>query len=278
LFLWLLLFLAPPLPIAVYLLLLGALNRGRHPVLVPGAWDFAGILFAASGFLLCGGPVVLSLLNDHWRQSWLMSQAGADAPNSSGTPFWMFLFLLYYVIVVLAAVYLVRRQRRLTAVYNAMPQIIEQALGQVLDRLGLNPIRSGPVYLFGSSSSVPANTKGNKPASIQTSPYQPGVARKELIQEVETAAPQLELSSVWAGQTTVLEVDAFPVMKHVTLRWDPADSLLRKEIENDLALRLVEYPAPNGSLGAWMTFLGFTILGTTLMGGCAGVFVLMAAR
>jgi hypothetical protein len=43
------------LPLAVYLLVLAWINRGRRALMVSGPWDFAGILFAASGFLLFGG-------------------------------------------------------------------------------------------------------------------------------------------------------------------------------------------------------------------------------
>ena len=42
--------------LAIYLLILGAINRRQHPLMVYGPWDFAGVLFAASGFLLFGGP------------------------------------------------------------------------------------------------------------------------------------------------------------------------------------------------------------------------------
>ena len=35
-------------PLAIYLLIIGAINRRRRPLLVSGPWDFAGLLFAAS--------------------------------------------------------------------------------------------------------------------------------------------------------------------------------------------------------------------------------------
>src|SRR5262245_39222458 len=54
-------------PVTIYLVLLGMLNRHRSPVVVPGPWDFAGVLFAASGFLLVGGPSVLAGVGDRWR-------------------------------------------------------------------------------------------------------------------------------------------------------------------------------------------------------------------
>ena len=38
-------------PLAVYCLVLGLINRRRQPLMVSAGWDFAGLLFAASGFL-----------------------------------------------------------------------------------------------------------------------------------------------------------------------------------------------------------------------------------
>src|ERR1700758_3195552 len=46
-------------PIALYCLILGMINRRPHPVMVSGSWDFFGLLLAASGLLLFGGPTVL---------------------------------------------------------------------------------------------------------------------------------------------------------------------------------------------------------------------------
>ena len=43
----------------------GVVDR-RQPLFVPGPWDFAGILFAASGFLLAGGPALLSSRSETW--------------------------------------------------------------------------------------------------------------------------------------------------------------------------------------------------------------------
>src|SRR5262249_2604250 len=79
----------------------------------------------------------------------------------------------------------------------------------------------------------------------------------------------------WSGRPATLEVEPFQALRHVTLRWDPSEWWLRQEIENELTQRLMECPAPRHELGAWLTVLGISILGITLTGGCAGLFVLM---
>jgi hypothetical protein len=253
LFLWLMLFLAPPLPIAVYLLLLGALNRSRHPILVSGTWDFVGVLFAASGFLLCGGPAVLSLLNDRWRETWLFSEPGEHAPTSPGSLFWLFLYFAYYVAVLACAAFLVRRRRRLTAVYNALPEDVEAALLQAFDRLGLHSIRTGPTYHLDPLPDVPVDKNGNKSGVIRApSAASPGPAD--------------------------LEVESFPAMKHVSLCWEPADYRLRLEVERELAEQLGQRLSPRNDVGPWMTVLGLAILAITVVGGCAGLFLMLALR
>lgn len=257
--LWLLLFLAPPLPIAVYLLVLGVLNRGRHPVLVSGVWDFVGVLFAASGFLLCGGPILISLLNDRWRDAWLFQDSGPNAPDSVGSSFWLFLFFLYYVFIVAAAVFLLRRQRHLTAIYNVQPETVETALDQVFVRLGLTPVRNGSVYSFDATDSK-QTAKGIQSEAIQVAPHRmapPG--------EAIDPAP-------------TLAIESFALMQHVTLRWQPAEWWLRPEIESALAQQLQEHTLQRYELGAWLTVLGVSILAITLTGGCAGVLVLLMTR
>jgi hypothetical protein len=140
------------LPLAVYLLLLGFLNRRRHPLLVSGVWDCVGLLFAASGFLLFGGPAILSGLNERWRMFWLFGRPGVSARSpDGGWQFWVFLSVLYFVGVVAGCAAMLWRRRRTTAVYNAESWVVERALSQACEHLGLSPVRSGNVYLFGIS-------------------------------------------------------------------------------------------------------------------------------
>src|SRR6516225_1457399 len=72
------------LPFSIYLSILGSINRRRHPVMVSGVTDFIGILFAASGFLLFGGPGILTGLGEEWRMFWLIGKP----PGSGATGFW----------------------------------------------------------------------------------------------------------------------------------------------------------------------------------------------
>jgi hypothetical protein len=252
------------LPLAVYLLILGSINRRRRPLLVGGVWDFIGLLFAASGFLLFGGPAVLSSLSERWRRRWLLGQAGGDAGEGL-YEFWVFLSALYFLAVVAGAAWLLWRQRHLTAVYNVSGDLLEEALGRACDRLGLNPVRSGNLFLFGPSFEATVG-RWRTTEAIQAPHHRP-VAVRPLAEEELAPAKGGTAAEHLLGQTAVLEVDPFPAFRHATLRWDPADTPLRREVEAELARALAETPVPDHMLGLWLTLLGLALLATVFAGG-----------
>src|SRR5437016_2779703 len=78
------------LPLAVYLLLLGHINRQPRPVVVSGTWDFIGVLFAGSGFLLFGGPAILTSLGESWRMFWLLGETNVTRDSLAAQwSFWV---------------------------------------------------------------------------------------------------------------------------------------------------------------------------------------------
>jgi len=239
-------------PLAIYLLILGAINRRRRPLMVPGPWDFAGLLFAASGFLLFTGPGALSLLNDQWRQSLVLGDNSSSSPAVEGFwLWWLALMVVYFALVVGGAGYFLWRARNQTSIYNADQETVRGALAHIFERLGLRPLRSGDMYYFGTTNSARAREAGNH--GIRTTPDDADTGRK-----VQTApAPVVTMQNV------ILELDAFPAMCHVTLRWDPAHSGLRQEVERELERELADTPAPPHMLGGLLT-----------LGGC-GTFLLM---
>lgn len=246
------------LPFSLYLLLLGSLNRRRHPVLVAGTWDFAGILFATSGFLLVGGPAILSSGSEHWRMFWMFGAKGLPGTADGGAPFWAFLAGLYFVVVVGGSAFLFWRQRPLTSIYNADAAVMEQALSRVCDRLGLSPLRSGNLYVFGTGGVALARPP--RAEGIQPPHYAPALAD----------GPREEVSTLLigelVGQAAVLEVDAFAMLRHVTLRWEPARSVLRQEIEGELTRLFASTPVAEHPLGDWLVFAGVVLIGFNLLG------------
>jgi hypothetical protein len=140
--------LALSFPLGIYCLILGALNRRERPLLVSGPWDFAGVLLAVSGFLLFVGPAVLSSLYERWRLTWVTGQAGDEGPSGISYSLWVSLWYVYYVAVVAAALWMLKRRREITAVYNIEVATLEVALARVMERLGRDWRRAGNYFIL----------------------------------------------------------------------------------------------------------------------------------
>lgn len=237
-------------PLAVYLLLLGFLNRRSHPLLISGIWDGIGLLFGVSGFLLFAGPAVLSALNERWRLFWLLGKNAPSLAAAEGaSQLWIFLSLLYFVLIVGGAVYFLVRQRQLTAIYNADTAQVERALLDVCEQLGFNPVRSGEMFLFGQPLGFVSDPGGNRPEFASPDNQAP----------VITANSGLE-------QPAMLSVDSFPLLRHVTLRWQPADAQCRRVIESELSRYLLEQDSGDSLVGGWLITLGLVLLSFNLTG------------
>ncbi len=240
------------LPLAFYVLVLGVVNRRPHPLLVSGAWDFVGLLFAASGFLIFGGPFVISTLNENWRIFFLLGphNRGSSGSGDSLWTTWLVLSALYFVLVLAGAGLLVWMQRKQTVIYNIDLDSFEAALAAACVRLGLRPVRSGTSFLFDPAKDLLAAGAEKAGEGIATE-----------------ARPPRQLGLPDERQVVLMDVNYFRAMRHVTLRWSAAGSLLRREVENELAQQFNELIVPPGELGAWLTVLAFLMLVSSFLVG-----------
>lgn len=140
-------------PLAVYCLFLGLVNRRPHPVMMPGPWDFTAALFAVSGFLLVGGPIILSRFRQQTLDWWLFSDSEADF--SAWGWFWRVTWVLYFVAVLGISWYLLGRRQRETSIYNVETDVLDEAVTQVLERLQLPWKRYENRVYIGPSSTSP---------------------------------------------------------------------------------------------------------------------------
>lgn len=233
-------------PLALYLLVLGVINRRSRPLFVGGVWDGIGLLFATSGFLLFAGPAIFSSASERWRLYWLLGQPGGILNGPGGDwPFWIFLSLAYFVLIVGGAALLLWRRRHVTAIYNVEAERVELCLSRICGEWGLNPIRSGKMLLFGLAAENPA------PAGSVTKGLDRGLTR----------------------QSAILEFDIFPGMHHVTLRWEPADAPLRSLLENELEQRLADAAPPESGLGNWFLTIACLLLAFEFAGAVLVVAV-----
>jgi hypothetical protein len=208
-------------------------------MLVSGPWDFAGILLAASGFLLFGGPALIVSF-DHttvWRFEWLLGDKNASEAEILTTGRIIF-FGLYFVFVVGTVALILYLRRRLTVVYNVDPLLVEQVLSQLLQEKQLHCSQASNVLVIDS----------------------PGASNPLL----------------GNGPVTV-EVEVSEQLCHVSLRWTPADSLLRREAETRLRAALTRAAAPGGHVGDWLLIIS-TLLSFALLVGLAILILLRLFR
>jgi hypothetical protein len=237
----LLLFLLFLIPVAVYCLVLAGINRRPQPVMVGGAWDVIGLLFAISGFLLGVLPGVVTLI-----YAKTLRQLPFAEPRSGVEAFgnllleWWGILLLYYVALTVGAVALVLHRRSRTVIYNVSPADWERAFAEVLARLGLEQVRSGKQITVATF------------VADDTSRGQSGM--------VESGMQERLHHRLALERSALLQVESFPALSNITLHWQNAPAELREQIEAELARALKEVQTVDNAAGAWFLGIGGTIL------------------
>jgi hypothetical protein len=235
-------------PVAIYCLILARLNRGRHPVMVAGPWDCAGLLFAISGFVLFGGPCFITGLNYELRDLWLHFRFRFLTGNSDQWWYvWLSLWALYFAAVLGGSALLLWRRRLVTSVYNVEPAVLSETLARVLDGLGLEWTRARNRLFIGFRRKTAESQEGTPPSDSAGLPGE------------------------WRNQKAVLEVDAFESMRHVTLRWPGEGGWLRLEVESGLARVLREVNSEDNPAGTWFLSIGIFLGAVVFIG--IGVFL-----
>jgi hypothetical protein len=207
-------------PLAFYCLVVASLNNRRRPTLVSGPADFAGALLATAGFLIVGGPLILSGVHDAWRRTLLRGSFAAirDYLAQSSGP-WLLLWIIYYVGVVGGACWLLWRRRAYSVVYNLDAATANKLVPDALDRHELPWSRRGSTYYVGFTGPTSAL---------------PGSADDPVVSE----------------RQAVLEVTDAPALRHVTLYWSFDDGV-RRQVEGELRQALEGVESPESPAGGW---------------------------
>jgi hypothetical protein len=236
-----LIFLALVIPLAVYCLVLSVINRRRHPVIVPGPWDFAGVLFAASGMLILGGPAILTGLYEQWRLSWLLGQTRYLQGIGENWGFWVSLWLLYFAVVAGGSILMLARRRALTSIYNVEPAVLIEVLTETLDRVGLEWQRHRPSRLL-LRFREPQLEEGGIAQNSALMPYFSRTAETPVLAERASRSVY-----AWAELALV----PFPLMRHVTLHWLAHNEPLRLEVETELGKALARVYTRENPASVW---------------------------
>ncbi len=257
-------------PVAIYCVVLALLNRRRHPVMVHGSWDFAEVLFACAGFLFFGGPAMITGFNPRWRDYWIRGRpASLYGLSADWWMYWISVLVLYFGLMLAAAIYLLWRRRLTTAIYNIDPRVLEECLIQVLEQQGVSWERGEQGYFlaFRRTDEVASST-----SEMRRSSAGPAQALTEGGEPVETAAPQQSRTD----GPVMLELSIAPALRHVTLSW-PADARVRREaIEDGLAAILSEVETCDNPVSWWM--IGAALLLFIISALFMLLFLLMVMR
>jgi len=257
------------LPLAVYIFILAQLNRRPHPVMVSGTWDFAGVLFALSGFLLLGGPFIMASLNQDWREFWIRSPL--RSLQGLGEQWWylrLTIWGIYFLAIAGGSIWLLRGRSRTTSIYNVTPDALDQSLERTLDRLQLVWRRTRgridirhPVLAdreIDSKEDQPANSDAGYAIRGRPAVLDPRLS--------PTASPRSYDRADSNPPRTTVEIDPFPAMHHVTLHWSKGGGPLRKEVEEELAKSLAEVETTYNPAVMWLMSVATILLSTVTFG------------
>ncbi len=198
------------LPLAVYCLILALANRRPRPFLVPGGWDFAGVLFAASGFLISGGAGIL----------WGFMQMFATHVPETMSWLWVIPWGAYFTILVACSAVLVWWHRKHTAIYNIDAEVFNEALTHVLNGQNRAWERVDNA-IFIDPSHAPAKRSEGISAELLPQPQNPyAVMRQDSLEAPAAQAPLVAAAASTRPfhKVLLLQVDVAPLLSHVTLR------------------------------------------------------------
>ena len=123
-------------PLAVYLLYLAHLNSRTPPTLIPGPWDFGAVLLGLAGFIVLGGPTLLTLVDSTWRSYAFGNWSELKGVGEREARKWSLMATGYFLILAGVVPLLLRSRRPITAVYNVAAAMAEVRLLEVLEELG----------------------------------------------------------------------------------------------------------------------------------------------
>lgn len=237
-------------PLFGYCLILVALNSRRRASMIPGTWDFAGVLLANAGFLLAGGPLVLVGVNAGWRRAVLHGQYGDwRTLSGEGDARALGLWAVYFLTVVVGVSWLIWSRRAMTVLYNVDTAHFWTALEWVLGRSGVAWERTENTYSL------------SKDVETTSAPWLAG----------EPVVPRKSRTL-----TAQLAVRVLPSSCNVTLVWSPSDSSLRELVEREISALLPNMRSGENASLRW--FVAASTLLAGLITGAMIVFVVFAIR
>jgi hypothetical protein len=235
--------------------ILSWINRCRHPLLVSGTWDFVGVLLAASGFLLMGGPAILQQVYEQWRVPGLLGQSSPLPDFAQPWETWNILWVTYFTVVVAVSALVLWRRRRQTSIYNVLPDLFEEVFCQILDRLGLEWSHLGGNLFCLRERKDAAEAKEAILGRLQATANTARLTQQPVATRMQQTA---------SAQEICVHVDSSPLFRHVSLDWSPGGEAIRGEIEEELARTLAELRTGRNPASRWFTLAALALFSLAL--------------
>jgi hypothetical protein len=245
------------LPLGLYFLFLAHLNSRKHPSLLHGTWDLACLLMGLSGFIVVGGPVILAAFDSSLR-SYLVEGTG---PNSLPVPrsdvtMWSLLAAAYICGLVVALVVMFRARSRVSVLYNAQPADADNVLAGALERLHLPWRKRLGSFEIGS----PDDKRAQAPVGVEH------LGEANAL-ESRPVAPLVEVMSV--------QIESFPAMRNVTLRWSEEEPELRRSIEAEIEKALPQVAVPDNPAASWLLTASVVLFALMLLWMALLIFIMV---
>jgi hypothetical protein len=221
----------------LYCLFLALLHQRRHPTMLNGAWDFAGVLVALSGFLLFGGTTLLFAFHTTARDAWLAGATLADLRygHARAGVVAFFLWGLYGLLLIGGSAAMFWRRRDALVFYNLSPAEFESILSDVCLKFALRWLRRASRYYIGS-------------ADLDKSQF-----------------------GIDGRGKALLETSGSAAMRHVTMQWESATPALRHELEEELGRAVAEFETADSPVAGWFLTASGALM--VLMGSMLVLFL-----
>ena len=205
-------------PFLVYCLILIGLNSRRRASLIPGSWDFAGVLLACSGFILGGGPLVLAGLNAACRW-WVLRGRPTDWFHMIDDANVRLAWVVYFLMVIIGSTLLIWRRRNYTVIYNVDTDHFWSAFEWTLGRLAIIWQRIDNRYEL---------HRPLRPIALWR-PKEAGLSGETPVGSAEAKV---------TSEAVKVAVHVLPSNRNVTLHWLTADPEMRGQVEAELSRML----------------------------------------
>ncbi len=243
-------------PLSVYLAVLAGLNRRERPAMVAGVWDYVGLLFGLSGFLLIAAPAILYVI-------YLRSMPGMLARGVEQPVYDFFLWswarfglAAYYIVLVALVAYSLWVRTRAMVVYNIKPETFDHVFGDLLTGRGFRWSQKGNKWYLDQSK------EAQTPAPSARSEFSEHVtAAKSISQRPSPQPVALAKQRLWHVAT----LDVFDLFWNVTIWWHQVPQDMRVELERDLRARLQSVPPSENPAAGWLLAASGVLFGVIIV-------------